>query len=60
MSISGRNEDPSGVTGSNASVMQTDRDGQASPSTRCQIQNDEPPNSGAPPSILVTQEYNMS
>ena len=54
MSISGCHGEPSGVTRSNVSVVQADCDGQAGPSTRSQAPNDEPPNSGEPPSILVT------
>jgi hypothetical protein len=51
---SGGNGESSGVSGSNAPEPQTDRDGQAGPSTRSQA-NDGPPNSGEPPSILVTR-----
>ena len=56
MTTSGRNGESSGVTGSNAPGVKADRDGQAGPSTRSQAPNDEPRNSGEPPSILVIQD----
>ena len=56
MSISGRNGESSGVTGSNAPGVQADRDGQAGPSMRSQAPTDEPRNSGEPHSIVVTQD----
>ena len=40
----------------NAPGVKADRDGQAGPSTRSQAPNDEPRNSGEPPSILVTRD----
>ena len=56
MSISGHHGESSGVTRSNVPAVQADCDGQAGPSTRSQAPNDEPPNSGEPPSIPVARD----